>query len=124
MELLNEQGKPLKGSHILMLGMAYKRDVDDLRESPAIKVARLLQARGAELSYHDPYVPGVEIDGRKYRSVNLTPEVLERSDLILITTDHSNVDYSTVVEHAELIYDTRNALKGYTSSKIHKLGAP
>ncbi len=79
MELLNEQGKPLKGSHILVLGMAYKRDVDDFRESPAIKVARLLQGRGAELSYHDPYVPAVEIEGRKYRSANLAPEIIKIS---------------------------------------------
>ncbi len=123
LELLNEQGKPLKGSRLLMLGMAYKRDVDDLRESPAIKVARLLQERGAELSYHDPYVPIVEINGLEYRSVNLAPEILEKSDLVLITTDHSNVDYSAVVEHAGLIYDTRNALKDYNSDKIYKLGA-
>ena len=122
MELLNEQGKPLRGSKVLLLGLAYKRDVDDLRESPALKIARLLLQRGAVLAYHDPYIPEVQLDGKTYRSLELSPESVRPQDLVIITTDHSNVDYALVVEHAGLIYDTRNALRGYNSKKIHKLG--
>ena len=123
MELLNEQGKPLKGSRVLLLGMAYKRDVDDLRESPALKVARLLLERGAVLDYHDPYIHKLQLNGQDYCSITLTPEALQRYDLVIITTDHSNVDYRLVVENGKLIFDTRNALHDLKGGNIHKLGS-
>lgn len=122
-EILNGSKKALNGSRVLLLGMAYKRDVNDLRESPALKVAQLLLQRGVALDYHDPYVPEVEIDGKAFTSVPLTVQSLKDTDLALITTDHSGVDYGLVVEHAPLIYDTRNALPGYRGRHIHRLGA-
>lgn len=123
MEFLNEQGKPLRGSRVLLLGMAYKRDVDDLRESPALKVARLLLQRGAVLSYYDRHIPEVEIDGRAYSSIELSSQALRDMDIVVITTDHSGVDYSVVVESAKLLYDTRNALQGFKAENIRKLGS-
>ncbi len=123
MEVLNDQGKALKGAKVLLLGMAYKRDIDDLRESPALKVARLFAERGAILSYHDPYIPEFDRDGIALKSVALTPETLAAQDLVVITTGHTNVDYRAVVEHAPLIFDARNATKGIPSQKVVRLGA-
>jgi UDP-N-acetyl-D-glucosamine dehydrogenase len=122
MELLNEEGKALRGSKVMLLGMAYKRDIDDLRESPALRVARLLVDRGAVLSYHDPYIPEINSAGLELQNVILTPEFLATQDLVIITTAHTNVDYKMVVDHAPLILDTRNATKGIESSKIARLG--
>ena len=122
MELLNTKGKALNGSKVMLLGMAYKRDIDDLRESPALKVARLLADRGAMLSYHDSYIPEISLAGLKLRNVALTPKLLEAQDIIIITTAHTNVDYKMVVDHAPLILDTRNATKGMQSPKIARLG--
>ncbi|MCK4391777.1 UDP-N-acetyl-D-glucosamine dehydrogenase, partial [Candidatus Bipolaricaulota bacterium] len=122
MEFLNEEGKPLKGSKILLLGMAYKRDVDDLRQSPALKVAKLLIDRGAIVSYHDPHIPKVDQEGLELRSASLTPELLSSQDLAIITTGHTGVDYHLVAEHAPLIFDTRNVTHGISSPKIRRLG--
>jgi UDP-N-acetyl-D-glucosamine dehydrogenase len=103
--------------------MAYKRDIDDLRESAALKVARLLVERGAILSYHDPYIPEFDRDGIALKSVSLTPATLASQDLVVITAGHSNVDYQAVVKHAPLIFDARNATKGISSPKVVRLGA-
>lgn len=122
-EILNEHSKPIRGANILQLGIAYKGDVGDIRESPALKIAGALMQRGAQLSYHDPQVPQVQIDGHSYTSRPLTAESIQESDLILITTNHSTVDYDLVVRHASLTYDTRNALKDLTNGKrIYRLG--
>jgi UDP-N-acetyl-D-glucosamine dehydrogenase len=121
-EILNEREKALRGSKLLLVGLAYKRDIGDLRESPALKIAKLLLEGGAHLSYHDPYVPEVVIEDGRFSSVPLTPEVLKESDLVLITTDHSNVDYHLIAEHAPLIYDTRNALKSLKREGLYRLG--
>jgi len=121
-ELLNERKKPLNGAKILLIGMAYKRDVDDIRESPALKVAQLLLQRKSRLSYHDPYVSQVELEGQMYSSKALTSKLLQESDLVLITTDHSKINYRMIVKYAPLIYDTRNALKRFNNRKIHRLG--
>ncbi len=123
-EILNKHKKCVNGARVLLLGMAYKKDVDDLRESPALKVAQHLLKWGAHISYHDPYIPRCRIADQEYTSVPLTPEVIREFDLVIITTDHSNVDYQKVVEHAALIYDTRNALKGLSAPHIFRLGAP
>lgn len=123
-EILNHHKKCLNGAHVLLLGVAYKKDVDDLRESPALKVARRLLDWGAQISYHDPYIPRCRIAEREYSSAPLTPQTLTESDIVIITTDHSNVDYKLVVAHAPLIYDTRNALKGFSAPHIFRLGAP
>jgi UDP-N-acetyl-D-glucosamine dehydrogenase len=123
-EILNQHQKCLNGARVLLLGMAYKRDVDDLRESPALKVARVLLRWDAQISYHDPYIPHCEIAGTIHHSIPLDPKTLGSFDLVILTTDHSHVDYQLVIEHASLIYDTRNALQGFRKPTIFRLGAP
>jgi UDP-N-acetyl-D-glucosamine dehydrogenase len=121
MAALNEHRKPLAGSKVLMLGVAYKADIDDLRESPAIKVAKLLLKAGADLSYHDPYVPHFEADGRHLDSVELTPERLAGCEAVVIITNHSSVDYAMVAASAPLVLDTRNALNAFSADTIVRL---
>ncbi|HYL67642.1 MAG TPA: nucleotide sugar dehydrogenase [Candidatus Limnocylindria bacterium] len=112
---LNEQKKSLKGSKVLLLGMAYKKDVDDLRESPSLKLLELLTDRGATLDYNDPYFPSLfkmrHYDFSHMRSVNLTPEKIATYDCVLIATDHSSYDYDALVRDAKLVVDTRNATR-------------
>jgi UDP-N-acetyl-D-glucosamine dehydrogenase len=117
---LNERGKPLKGSHIHVLGIAYKRDIDDLRESPALDVMLLLKRRGARLSYSDPFIPRLALEGLDLRS-ETAETAAAAADCVVIITDHSTFDYGALVERADLIVDTRNALKGVDSEKIVRL---
>jgi UDP-N-acetyl-D-glucosamine dehydrogenase len=103
---------------ILILGVAFKKNVDDIRHSPALKVMELLQAEGAKkLIYHDPYVPSIRVSDQKYESVKLTKEVLQRSSCVLLTTDHSSFDYEFIVKHANRIIDTRNAARNVRSGR-------
>jgi UDP-N-acetyl-D-glucosamine dehydrogenase len=108
-DALNQHRKAVRGSRVLVLGVAYKKDVDDIRESPALDVLRLLEADGAEVAYHDPHVPAVHEEGREWRSVALTPEALEVVDVVVIVTDHSSFDYAVIYEHSRAIVDARNA---------------
>ncbi|HLH42835.1 MAG TPA: nucleotide sugar dehydrogenase [Bryobacteraceae bacterium] len=117
---LNDHSKPLKGSRVHVLGVAYKRDIDDVRESPALDIIHLLGRRGARITYHDPYVPMIQADGVEMKSVDSTA-VLEDADCVVVVTDHRCFDYKAVVESARLIVDTRNALKGFASDKIVRL---
>jgi UDP-N-acetyl-D-glucosamine dehydrogenase len=119
MAALNEHGKPLKGSKVLVLGVAYKRDVDDLRESPALTIIELLRKRGAVVSYNDPYFARVG-RGRHYDlNMENTPlDNLSQYDAVLIVTDHSDYDYARIVAESRLVVDTRNATKGIVSDKI------
>jgi UDP-N-acetyl-D-glucosamine dehydrogenase len=114
MEALNERGLALKGAHVLVLGIAYKRDVDDVRESPAVRIIELLQEKGALVVYHDPYVPRVP-RMRQHRldmlSVPLTDAALEDCDAVVIATDHGCIDYARVAARAPLVVDTRNACR-------------
>jgi UDP-N-acetyl-D-glucosamine dehydrogenase len=121
MSALNTHRKSLAGAKVLMLGVAYKADIDDMRESPAIKIAELLKTNGADISYHDPYVPAFRADGVDLLSSELTEALLADSDIVLVVTDHSNVPYDLVVQHAPLILDTRNALKTFDSNKVVRL---
>jgi UDP-N-acetyl-D-glucosamine dehydrogenase len=116
---LNQHKKALNGSRILMLGMAYKKDIDDLRESPSLTVIELLRAEGAEVVYNDPYFPKVG-RGRHYNlNMTCTPlEKLGQYDCVLIMTDHSDYDYNAIVNESQLVVDSRNATKGITSEKI------
>ena len=116
---LNQQGKPLKGARVLVLGVAYKKDIDDLRESPALTIIELLQKDGAQVSYNDPYFPFIG-KGRKYElQMKCTPvEDVEKYDCVLIVTDHSDYDYEWIVQHASLVVDTRNATKGIDPDNI------
>jgi UDP-N-acetyl-D-glucosamine dehydrogenase len=117
---LNDRSKPLRGSHVHLLGMAYKRNIDDVRESPALDIALLLEKRGARVTYSDPYVPSVSLDSRRIESRPME-EMVPQADCVVIVTDHSAVDYGYVAREAKLIVDTRNALKGYQSDKIVRL---
>lgn len=120
-EALNGHGKPIKGSRICVLGVAYKKDVDDPRESPSFKLMELLMARGAELTYSDPHIPVLpkmrHYDVPEMTSQELTPEFLESLDCALIATDHTAFDYEAIVRHAPLVVDTRNATKGVVEGR-------
>ena len=118
-EALNQRRKPLNGSRILVLGLSYKRDIDDLRESPSLPILELLRARGAEVSYHDPYFAHVG-RGRSY-DLNMdcaSLDDLAQYDCVLIATDHSDYDYARIVREAQLVIDTRNATQGYEGKNI------
>ncbi len=119
-DALNAQRKALHGSRVLVLGVAYKKDIDDVRESPALDVIRLLEEKGGLVDYHDPFVARVREDGelRGRDSVPLTDETLRASDCVVIVTDHSSVDYRRVVELAPLVVDTRNATHGIFASNV------
>jgi UDP-N-acetyl-D-glucosamine dehydrogenase len=106
---LNDQRKAVKGSRVLVLGIAYKRDIDDMRESPALDVMRLLEELGADVDYHDPFVPTFTEDGKQHAGVALTDDVLSEADAVVIVTDHTTVDYQRVVNHASVVVDTRHA---------------
>ena len=95
MDLLNDGGKSLRGSNILLLGISYKRDIGDVRESPALTILSSLQHKGAEVRYHDPHVPAIEMEGT-YRSEPLTEELLRQQDCVVVTTDPSSIDYRFV----------------------------
>jgi UDP-N-acetyl-D-glucosamine dehydrogenase len=110
-DALNEAGKPLRGSRVLVLGAAYKPDVDDMRESPALDVMFELQRRHAQVSYHDPHVPALTLSGDPLQSEPLTPELLHATDCVVIITPHRAIDLSLVAEHAAVVIDTRNALR-------------
>jgi UDP-N-acetyl-D-glucosamine dehydrogenase len=116
---LNDVGKPVKGSKVHVMGVAYKRDIDDMRESPALDVILLLRRRGAEVSYSDPHVPVLRLDGQDMKA--LPEEAAAAADCVVIVTDHAAFDYRALVERARLIVDTRNALKGISSEKIVRL---
>jgi UDP-N-acetyl-D-glucosamine dehydrogenase len=108
-QALNNHRKPVRGSSVLLLGMAYKKDIHDVRESPALDVMRLLVADGAKVEYHDPYVPSVREDGHCFESVPLTGERLAGADAVVILTDHSSYDFAWIFQHAKILVDTRNA---------------
>jgi len=112
-ERLNQDAKPVRGSRILVMGVAYKKDIDDLRESPALDVIRLLLAQGADVSYHDPHVPEFREDNRTLRSVPLSPEAVRGADCVVVVTDHSGVDYRMLCREARAIVDTRHVLSQY-----------
>ncbi len=116
---LNRQRKAINGSRVLVLGVAYKKDIDDLRESPALTIIELLQNEGAQVSYHDPYFPFIS-KGRKYDLQMKRTELdrLDQYDCIVIVTDHSDYDYRRIVNEAQLVVDTRNATKGIDSPKV------
>lgn len=122
MKLLNTQKKSLNGAKVLLLGVAYKKDIDDMRESPALKVIEHLEKAGAEVLINDPYVPTFKHCGKTYTSIDYK-EGINVADMVIITTDHSDYDYDYVVEKANLVYDTRNATKNVKTNreKINKL---
>ena len=123
-EALNERKKSVNGARVFVLGAAYKKDIGDLRESPALDVMRLLHEQGAKVSFHDPYAKQVRLDGGHLKKTTpLTASALRAQDLVIVVTDHSIYDYDWVVRHAKLVLDTRNATKKVRSGrgKIRRL---
>ena len=114
---LNDERKSVRGSKVLVLGVAYKKDIDDMRESPALDVIRLLEERGAEVEYHDPHVMSFHEHGVTHTGVDLTASRLAAADAVVIVTDHAAVDYQFVVDHAALVIDSRNALAKTRAAK-------
>jgi len=113
--------KSLNGAKILLLGVAYKKDIDDLRESPALEIIKKLEQEGAIVSYYDPYIPEFINNGKEYKSLSkLSKEEIKEKDIVIITTDHSAVDYEMVAENAVVVFDTRNVIK-FNSAKVERL---
>ncbi|MFH2035915.1 MAG: nucleotide sugar dehydrogenase [Candidatus Zixiibacteriota bacterium] len=109
--LLNFHGKSVKNANIMILGVSYKRDIMDIRESPALDVIKLLEKDGAVLRYNDPFVPEINWDSNKHKSVKLTPATMAKTDITVILTDHTSYNYQWIVENSKMIFDTRNATK-------------
>jgi UDP-N-acetyl-D-glucosamine dehydrogenase len=122
-DILNEDRLAVNGARVLLLGAAYKANVSDMRESPALEVAELLLAKGAQLEYHDPHVPELHVGHHVLKSVSLTDEALAGSDLVVIVTDHGSVDYARVLAKSQRVFDTRNATKNVSDhrEKLRKL---
>ena len=112
---LNDDRKSVNGSNVLVLGVAYKKNIDDMRESPALDVIKLLEGRGAKVSFHDPHVPTFREDGHTFTGVELTDAVLRATDAVVIVTDHDDVNYQRVCDLAPVVVDARNATKGLKS---------
>jgi UDP-N-acetyl-D-glucosamine dehydrogenase len=121
MELLNEQGKAMRGSRVHILGVTYKKDISDSRESPAIEVIKLLAGLGAEVTYSDPHVPALQIEGQKMQSLEPKRELLAACDVAIITTNHTSFDYKAIIRDAPLVFDTRNATEGMKSKNLVRL---
>lgn len=122
MEVLGISGVPASKAKLLLLGVAFKRDVEDTRHSPALKVMEILQGKVADIRYHDPYVPEVQVTGSLRRSVPLTAAALRKADCVVILTDHSCFDYDDILRRSRLVLDTRNAIKLRGPAKLHSLG--
>jgi UDP-N-acetyl-D-glucosamine dehydrogenase len=120
-EALKPLKKDLQGSKILIVGVAYKRNTDDVRESPALEIIHLLKQEGAEVRFTDPFVPQLAENGTRLSSSPLDEELLSGADCVLVVTDHSSVDYELVAKHATVVVDTRNALKDIPGENIHRL---
>ena len=121
MKILNKHKKPLNGSKVLLLGVAYKKDIDDLRESPALKLIELLEEQGAEIIYNDPHISEFEHKGIEYKSTTLTNELMKDSDITLIATNHSKYNYKEIIKYSNIVFDTRNGTDGIDSEKLYKL---
>lgn len=116
-EVLNRVERSIKGSRILVLGVAYKRDIGDIRESPALDVLKLLISKGAKVNYNDPYVPKLALNGHTVSSQELKEDLLRKADCVVIVTDHSSYDYNWIVKNSQLVVDTRNATRGVEEGK-------
>jgi UDP-N-acetyl-D-glucosamine dehydrogenase len=121
LDAMNSKGKSLRGAKVLVLGVAYKRDVEDVRESPSLKLIELLREKGATASYNDPYVASVKISENNLRSVELTDEQLASADCVVIATDHSCYDYRNIAQKASLVFDTRGATRKLRNKNIVRL---
>ena len=116
-DALNERGRPLRGSSVLVMGITYKADVNDIRESPALEILEMLERKGAQVSYADPFTPQLAIGATKMTAVEPTPDTIAATDCVLILTNHSSFDYGTIADRAPLVVDTRNALKAHRGAR-------
>ncbi|MCJ7605495.1 MAG: nucleotide sugar dehydrogenase, partial [Dehalococcoidales bacterium] len=121
MEALNETGRVMKGASILVLGVAYKKDINDTRESPALKLIQLLMENGAIVRYHDPHVPEISIGAKKLTSVELTGERIASADCVVIATDHTSFDYQDIASRSSLLFDTRGVTRGINADNVIRL---
>lgn len=119
--ILNRQKKPLNGSNVLLLGVAYKPDIDDLRESPVLKIISLLEKEGAEVRYNDPFIPSFTHEGKTYASVPLDEAALQNADVTVITTNHSAYDPAFIAAHARAVFDTRGATRDVEDTHVERL---
>ena len=120
-DVLNASGKGLSGSRVLVLGVAYKKDVGDTRESPSLRILRLLAAKGARVRYNGPYVDEIELGGETLRAVDLADEELRSADCVVIATDHTCYDYKHIAETAGLIFDTRGVTRNLVNTGVVRL---
>jgi len=118
---LNDYGKPLRNSHVHLMGVAYKKDIDDVRESPALDIIHLLRCRGTRVTYTDPFVPSVRVDDGERLFAADDDGIIADADCVVIITDHTGFDYAKLVETSRLVLDTRNAVKSFSSPKIVRL---
>ncbi len=121
-DILNEIGKPIKDSKVVILGMAYKKDISDVRESPALDLLQLFKDKGANVAFNDPHIESIHWGDGTLESSDLTDDLLSNADLVVISTDHKVYDWNNIVANSRLILDTRNALKDFDEDKIYKLG--
>ena len=119
--ILNERKKPLNGSKVLILGVAYKKNTDDVRESPGVEIYRLLKNEKCSVGYSDSYVKSFEEEGKLLRSKKISAQMLQKYDCVVVATDHTTYDYAFILKNAKLVFDTRCAFKNIKSSKIVKL---
>ena len=122
LELLSISGKSLNGAKILVLGVAYKKDVEDIRESPSLKIIQLLCEKRAEVSYNDPYVPRINVPAGDMKSVELSGEYLASMDCVVIAADHSCYDIEQIITCSKLVFDTRGATRGIKQANVVRLG--
>ena len=118
---LNTVKKPLNGSKVLLMGVAYKPDIDDIRESPALKIVTLLEQAGCQLSYNDPFIPSFKAGGKEYYSVEADQNALREADAVLILTNHSAYDPHFIVDNAKLVFDTRYLTRDVESDHLERL---
>ncbi|GEN36009.1 nucleotide sugar dehydrogenase [Aneurinibacillus danicus] len=119
--LLNKEGKPLRGSTVYLLGVAYKKDINDIRESPVLHIIDILEEKGANIVYSDPHIPSFKRRGKEYNAVELAQEQLEKADIVIVTTDHTAFDYDLIGRFAPAVLDTRNALKNAAKPKRYEI---
>lgn len=120
-EILNRFKKPLSGSKVLVIGVSYKKDVNDTRESPAMEIIRHLKKEGADVFYFDPYVPEIRLDAESIKSVSWNPKSFKDKDCVIIITDHSSIDYEEVLKNSRVVFDTRNVYKNINAPNLEKL---
>jgi len=120
-DALNTRGKSLNNARVLVLGAAYKKDVEDIRESPSIKLIELLYEKGTNVDYNDPYIPKIQISQDTLSSVELTDECLSSADCVVIATDHSSYNYQQIADKASLVFDTRGVTRKLNNNNIIRL---